>query len=606
MIILGIEEDHNGTAAVMRDGKVIAAISKERLSRKKNDTGYSRITVDKCLELAGVTPEEIDVVAVSSLFQNLAWIKIKRMSLFSVSDFIGEQYNYFKPLILENAKIRPLTWKYINVICEEKEISPTDVDEGYDYTQLNEENCLDPHLSKELRIKAITNHLNIDPQKIKFIEHHSCHSYYSYYSSPFRTDTLVITADGIGDGLNATINTAKGNVITRVHHTNNCQIGRIYRYITLLLGMKPFQHEYKVMGLAPYANSHEVERAYKVFSRLFTINGLDWDWNEKPSDLYFHFKEHLEGCRFDGIAGALQKMVEELFVQWVKNAISETGIRQIVFGGGVAMNIKLNKAIAEIPEVENFFVGASSSDESNAIGACYYVMDKYCEEKGISKTDHIQSMKDSYLGTEITSQDVEKAIDNCGVRDKYLVEKGVSKRRIAEELAQGKVVGLCWGRMEFGARALGNRSIIADPSNASIIKKINSQIKFRDFWMPFTPSILYERAEDYLVNPKKIYSPFMTIGFDSTPKAQNDIIAGLHPSDLTARPQMVKKEVNPNYYDLIHEFQDITGIGGVLNTSLNLHGLPIVCSPEDAIEVMEGSQLDMMYFGDLLLSRKLT
>lgn len=363
--------------------------------------------------------------------------------------------------------------------------------------------------------------------------------------------------------------------------------------------MKPLEHEYKVMGLAPYANAKELARAYPVFDELMRVEGLEFRWNKKPKDLYFHFKDKLEGCRFDGIAGALQKVVEELTVQWVKNAIQRTGIRQVVFAGGLAMNIKLNMVIASMPEVTNLFVGPNPTDESNAIGVCYYITNEYYKQKR-----KMAPMEHSYYGSNITNYGVIKAIDENNIRNKYRIIQGVTNKSIAQYLTKGKTIGICRGRMEFGARALGNRSILANPSDSNIVRKINDQIKFRDFFMPFTPSILYERANDYLINPKNIASPFMTIGFDSTPLARKELIAAMHPADFTIRPQIIKKEVNPDYYDLIKEFEKLTGIGGVLNTSLNLHGYPIVRSPKDAIEVMENSELDMMYFGDILMMRK--
>ncbi len=599
MIILGIEEGHNSTAAIMKDGKIVAAVSRERLSRKKNDTGYSKQAVEKCLELAGISPDQIDKVAFSTLHTNMAWLRIKKMCTYSINDHVREQHEYFKPLLIDKKPVNE--WEHIKGIEERKGVQEMD----YDFSLMNENNFSDPNLSKKMRTVATTRHLNISPEKVEFIDHHECHSNYAYFSSPFRADTLILTADGFGDGLNATVSVARDNKITRIFQTDNCQIARIYRYITLLLGMKPFEHEYKVMGLAPYSNVKELERAYEVFSELMKVEGLEFQWNKKPSDLYFHFKEKLEGCRFDGIAGALQKMVEEIFVQWIRNAINRTGIRRVVFSGGVAMNIKLNMAISNMPEVEEFFVSASPADESNALGACYRMMSKHCEDNNIEKST-IQPLRDAYLGPDITEASILSALQETGAADRYEVLRNIDHRYIAERLVEGKVVGICRGRMEFGARALGNRSILANPANPHIIQKINSQIKFRDFWMPFTPSILHERVNDYVVNPKNLYSPFMTLGFDSTPLGRKEILASLHPADLTARPQMVKKEINPQYYDLIKEFEKLTGIGAVLNTSLNIHGSPVVCSAQDAIEVMDNSKLDMMYFGDLLLIRRET
>lgn len=594
MIVLGLEQGHNGTACLMKDGKILAVLSKERFSRKKNDLGYPREEIDWCLNYAGIKPDQIDVVAESTINEDMMWLMLKRESDFSIEEYVREQHEYFKPLLIEKQKpANQLKWEYFKKLETTRGIKET----NYDRSMLSERNFTDSKLSMRIKTKTILEHLKIDPKKIRFVDHHTCHAHFAYFSSPFRTQTMVLTADAFGDGLNATVSIAKGNNIKRIASTNNCQLARIYRYITLLLGMKPLEHEYKVMGLAPYSDSKELDKSYKIFSELMKVEGLEFKWNKKPNDLYFHFKERLEGCRFDGIAGAVQKMVEEIMVQWVRNAIQRTGIRQVVFGGGLAMNIKLNMIIANMPEVTSLFVGPNPSDESNAIGVCYYIANNHFKQK-----KKMFPMDHAYFGPEYNQEKILRMIGNKP--DKYNLLQGISNKFIAQKLAEGKTVGICRGRMEFGARALGNRSILANPSDIHIIKKINNQIKFRNFWMPFTPSILQERAKDYLVNPKNIDSSFMTIGFDSTPLARKDLIAAIHPADFTVRPQIVTQEVNPQYYDLIKEFEKLTGIGGVLNTSLNLHGSPMVCSPKDAVEVMDNSELDMMYFGDILLIRK--
>ena len=212
-------------------------------------------------------------------------------------------------------------------------------------------------------------------------------------------------------------------------------------------------------------------------------------------------------------------------------------------------------------------------------------------------------MTHAYLGPQATPLEVRRAIAKARLTSGYRVRAKITHRYIARKLAAGKIIGICRGRMEFGARALGNRSILADPSPPDIVSKLNHSIKFRDFWMPFTPSVLYEKASDYMVNPKHLYLPYMTVGLNTTPKGRRCLAAAIHPADLTARPQMVKREVSPDYYDLIKEFNRLTGIGAVLNTSFNLHGLPIVNTPEDALFTFKNSGLDMLYFGDLCVER---
>ena len=194
-------------------------------------------------------------------------------------------------------------------------------------------------------------------------------------------------------------------------------------------------------------------------------------------------------------------------------------------------------------------------------------------------------------------------MDHRRIEKKYTVFKNIDNKFLAKKLADGIIIGRFKDRMEFGARSLGNRAILADPRSISSVEKINEKIKSRDFWMPFAPTILSERMKDYAVNPKNIKSPFMTIGFESTPKAVLEIPGGLHPSDKTMRPQILSKIDNPDYYDLILEFQKITGVGALLNTSFNLHGLPIVGSPDDALNVFEKSDIDGMVLNDIYIEK---
>jgi len=258
--------------------------------------------------------------------------------------------------------------------------------------------------------------------------------------------------------------------------------------------------------------------------------------------------------------------------------------------------------LSQLPQVTKLFISPSPADESNAIGACYFAFVRYCQRHYLN-SHIIAPITHAYLGPSYSPAQVRQAVTKARLTSAYRVRAKVTHRYIARKLAAGKIVGLCRGRMEFGARALGNRSILADPSHPDIVRKLNHSIKFRDFWMPFTPSVLYEKASDYMINPKHLYLPYMTVGLDTTPKGHRCLAAAIHPADLTARPQMVKREVNPDYYDLITQFHRLTGIGAVLNTSFNLHGFPIVNTPEDALFTFKNSGLDMLYFGDLCVER---
>ena len=412
--------------------------------------------------------------------------------------------------------------------------------------------------------------------------------------SPFREkDTLVFTLDGIGEGINGTISIVKNDTIEEVYRTGEANLGRLWKYITLLLAMKPDEHEFKVMGMAPYANEKYANEVLKIFEDNYQyIDGFDFKYRNRPKDIYFFFRKLLEGKRFDSIAGGLQLYTEKLVTKWIKNAIEITGIPRIVFSGGVAMNIKLNKEIAGMKEVKEFYVAPSAADESLALGVFY---------KYFGKED-TPPLANLYLGPKYKREQILEVVSKY--KDKYIVQEHITNKQVANFLADGYVIARFDGRMEFGARSLGNRSILGDPSKSDVVKKINSQIKSRDFWMPFTATILDTRELDYIVNPKGISCPYMTIAFDTTELARNHLKAAIHPYDYTARPQILSEKNNPGYYQLIKEFENITGIGGLLNTSLNLHGYPVVCSPEDAMETFVNSKLDMLLMGDILIKRE--
>lgn len=600
MKILGISEGHNCTAALMIDGQIMACASEERFSRLKNDVGYPQKAIDFCLNYAGITALDLDLVAFSNTELEMFWDGgVRNESLLSVDDHIYEQHEYYEKLLIQGEPIEEIMPQYMEKLVQRKGLKSY-----YDFSKISFKDLLDPQIHFAIRKKALLNHLNIAEEKIKFIDHHECHAYYAYFSNRHRSDnTLIMTMDSSGDrGVNATLNLARDGKIEKIFETNNFQWARIYKYITLLLGMKPHEHEYKVMGLAPYGNIKEINKSYPIFNEIQKVNGLEFEWVKTPKDLYFYFRELLEGHRFDGIAGALQKKLEELVSEWLSNALKMTGVKNVVFGGGLAMNIKLNLTLSKLPNVETFYVPPSPADESNAIGACYRAYYDYYKESGQSSLN-ILPLADAYLGPEFDSKGLLRLIEQ-NYKNKYEIIPDMNDYKIAKMIVDGKIIARCIGRMEFGARALGNRSILADPSKLSSVKKINNTIKHRDFWMPFTPSILEDAADRYLVNEKKFTADYMTLGFETKEAAHSHLCAALHSEDLTARPQIVRKDQNPLYYNLIKEFYNLTGIGGILNTSLNLHGHPIVNTAEDLLFVLDNSDLEYVYIDSHLVRKK--
>ncbi len=574
------------SAALIKDGKLIAAVCEERFTRNKNEMGYPVKSIEYCLEEAKLDKSEIDYV-VSATHNLPAFNEVtKRYPKFSIEDYIKENDEYWKPLLFQN-----IDNDYFSIFPKMK-------NEFYDFSFLETETDKTKwnELFKIERQKNIMKEFGISEKQIRFIDHHTCHAAYAYFMSPFRDDVLILTADAFGDGVNCTISIGSDNKFETKFSSPNNNLARLYKYITLLLGMKPNEHEYKVMGLAPYATDYIIKKPLEIFSSTQFVNDLEFEYKNKPTDHYFWFKDKLEGCRFDGIAGALQRYVEDMMKEWVTNAVRKFQKKSVVFSGGLAMNIKVNKVISEISDIEKFFVAGGGGDESLSIGAALFFASEIDEKNRFHTPIH------DYHGPSIDSIDVEKILLEKEFSD-FQVKK-TDNYELAELLAQDYIISRCKGRAEFGPRALGNRSILANPGNIDNLRKINEKIKFRDFWMPFTPSLLIETAERYIINPKKILSPYMTIAFDCTEIGKRDLIAAIHPADNTARPQFVDKKYNQDYHDLISKFEEKTGIGGLLNTSMNLHGEPIVGNSRDALHTLVNSDLDAVLIDNLLVTRK--
>jgi len=596
MKILGVNEGHHASACLLIDGEVVACISEERLTRKKNDCGWPSRAIQYCLAFGKIGPQELDQVGIATLTLNPVEVKIKRSHTYKIRDYLVENERIWKPLLVEKRQVD--TYE----VFKELEVFGQDQGLPYDFSFLEE--CVDAGQRLErFKVERRRNaqaQLGIPAERIVFLDHHVCHAAYAYFSSPIRERAVVITADGWGDGANGSIGIAEGNKLEIVHRTDRNDLARIYRWTTLLLGMKPNEHEFKVMGLAPYAKEPILAGPYEIYKRTLAVDGIDFKYREKPTDMYYWFKERFEGCRFDGIAGGLQRFTEELMCEWVANIVRQFQAAKVVMSGGLSLNVKANMKLGELEGLEQLWVPPGAGDMSLSLGAAYQL----AASRNAAAAAPIKGFAHAYLGVEYGNDEVRRAIEQRRIAARYSVVEGVDHRTVARHLAEGKVVARLCGRMEFGERALGNRSILANPRNHQVVQLINEKIKNRDFWMPFAPSILAECAPDYLVNPKNLPAPFMTVAFESTPLAHEHLAAALHPYDKTVRPQLVSAAANPEYHALIDSFRQSTGIGALLNTSFNLHGEPIVCSPEDGLHTFENSDLDMLLMNDILVARR--
>ena len=588
--VLGIYTGHNATACLLRDGRIIACVSEERFNSIKNYLGFPKKSIGWCLELAKISSKELDLVVLSSSFSAPIHASLEtkeNISMSMLSTFylmVGFVRTSWGRIVFHFPKTRPIgTFLYSIAV---RTIGS--------YTMVRER-------------KFIAKHLNIPVSKIVNFEHHLTHGATAYYSSVYnQSQSLVLTLDAEGDKLCSTVSIFEGNNIKRIASTSReHSLGWIYFYVTKYLGMKPMEHEYKVMGLAPYSKEKDTLKIYEKIKNIIILdpkNPLKFKAKFNTQDTYYYLKREMGGFRFDNIAGAFQKLLEDRMTQWVESAIKKTGIGTVIFSGGVFMNVKANQKIVNLPSVRKCFFMPSAGDESLPIGSCYLGYINLANKLG--KSVKIYPLEDLYLGPSYSNEDIEKILRKGNYFNQYKIEKLKDpENKIAELLSEGKIVARLSGRMEFGARALGNRSILADPRNIDVVRLINDQMKNRDFWMPFAPSILEERAKDYLVNSKDIDSDYMMISFDTTKKGRIDLKAAMHPYDFTIRPQVVKENFNPKYYKLLKEFEKLTGIGGVLNTSFNIHGFPIVLGPKEALYAFQSSGLTHLSVENYLITK---
>lgn len=573
MRILGIHDGHTSTACLVEDGIIKVAVSEERFTKVKGQGGFPILSIQYILSSQNIKPENIDKIALVG--------KIKPLE--SIKEYSGGRQKYF-PLLLKILPFDPrrLIQFYLNYKSKKR--------------------------VNESRLTSGLANTGLATDKVKIFEHHQTHAATAYYLSPFyqrKEKALVITLDGSGDGLSGSVSVVdengKWNRLKEISSFDS--LGIIYSRTTQLLAMRPWEHEYKLMGMAPYTNQEFSEKVCKVFENYLGLTkdglGLENKTRLWGNSLLEEMYSDLRYFRFDSIAGGVQLFHEKITLSFVKNWVSKTGIKNIAVAGGSFMNIKANKLILDLPECGELFVMPSCGDESCAIGAAMQLH----EESKTNEKIRIQELTHLYWGNEYNEKEI---LDTLGKYSDLLTYKKSEniEKEAAVLLSEHKIIARCSGRMEWGARSLGNRAILANPSKSDNLRKLNIAIKMRDFWMPFAPSILWEMRKDYAVFNKEADSFFMTLGFDSTAKAQEQMIAALHPYDFSMRPQFVKKEHNPSYHKLISEFKEITGIGGLLNTSFNLHGMPIVNTPDDAIYTLLNSELDFVILENFLVWKK--
>jgi carbamoyltransferase len=551
--------NHDPSAALFEDGELIFGVEEERYTRQKHAVSvFPEQSIRACLSHGELEMMDLERVLIP----------------YDPALITGSYYETFKDLVgsVRNGSVHERLYDFVSTFEESLEMR------------------LYPGHEIENRLGRIGS--PVPP--IKFLEHHRCHAASAFHPTDF-DEAIVLTIDGKGEYDSTVVWHATQNGLRRVRtYENPNSLGKYYRAFTAYLGFRPMNGEGKVMGLAPYGEeSPEIEqklREVMTFGVDYDVTGLieSPDKVSYIEDLFDVDRksntEHYEQFYKD-LAFTVQKLLEETVTEIAERYLREFSLSTIGLAGGVALNCAMNRKVRELECVDDIFIQPVSSDAGLALGAGWLTK---------PPTD-VAPMQEVYLGESSTNADIGDQFTN----KKFEYEKvDEIERIIASQLADGALVGWFQGRQEMGPRALGNRSILADPRTEESRDRVNKYVKHREEWRPFAPSFLESKAEDYLVNATQ--SPFMIDTFETVPEKREEIEAVLHPANKTTRPQTVREEQNPRYFKLISEFEKITGVPCVLNTSFNDHGEPIVTTPKHAVQDFFTMGLDVLAIGDYL------
>ncbi|MBX3341317.1 MAG: hypothetical protein KF711_06990 [Nitrospira sp.] len=590
MLMLGINEGFEASVVLCRDGTILFAVQEERLTREKGTIGFPTQAVLHCIKQYDLSAYNLHHVCLSNLCSPKSETRNELLLEYARRGRSGRELLHMSDLSGSVVRLAGMLPGSIENRMR-----------GWQATRRGATNN-----------RMITEHLarcGLDGIPVSRFHHHSNHAASAYYGlrKNWHERHLVFTLDGGGDDACAHVYMAENGALRLLASTpTGHSLGNVYAAVTHMLGMRPHEHEYKVMGLAPYADPEQAGLQAQTFARYLDLDPANLlrfrrTIPERTSAILPRLLQDFRLVRFDLIAAGLQRFTEDLLVRWIAAAMASTGVRKVLGAGGVFMNVKANQHIAELPGLEYFDVFPSCGDETLPFGAVWQCHVRHGGALDDIRFDHL------YLGPD-AGTDVSEARARYGQMVEFQ-ELDDPELRTAELLAQGRIVARCSGRMEFGARALGNRSILADPSRPSVVQTINRLIKQRDFWMPFAPAVLGERAGQYVHIPLSLpqvrISPHMMHAFHTT-EQRAELAAAVHCADATARAQMVWKELTPSFYRLIEAFGRLTGRWVVLNTSFNLHGFPIVGGACDAIDVFLKSGLDDLVVDRWLIRKRET
>ncbi len=593
MRILGISAFyHDSAAAVVEDGEIIAAAQEERFSRKKHDSRFPRHAIDYCLEAAGAAPQDIDFVA----FYDKPFVKFERLL---------ETYIAFAPRGFQSFKMSLPLW-------------------------LREKLFQKSLLLKEMKAYSA----DVDwAKRLLFAEHHFSHAASAFYPSPFK-EAIVLTMDGVGEWATTSVAFGSDNQLTmqrelRFPHS----LGLLYSAFTYYTGFKVNSGEYKLMGLAPYGAPKYADLILDNLIDLkpdgtFRLDQSYFDYctglrmtNAKFDELFggpARKPEELLTQRHMDIAASIQAVTEEIVLRLTRALAKETGARNLCLAGGVALNCVANGKLLRDGSFDQIWIQPAAGDAGGALGAAlagYY----HYKKNSRSLNGGGDAMRGSYLGPSFPQAEIERRLHAVGARFVPMAE-GELIEAAARDLAGEKAVGWFQGRMEFGPRALGGRSILGDPRSDTMQKTLNLKIKYRESFRPFAPSVLREDVADWFELEGD--SPYMLLVADVAEKhrhamtAEQQALFGIDklnvprsaiPAvthvDYSARIQTVHQETNPRYHALLSAFKRMTACPVLVNTSFNVRGEPIVCTPEDAFGCFMGTEMDTLVIGDCYLRK---
>lgn len=604
MNILGISAFyHDSAAALLVDGKLVAAAQEERFTRKKHDPNFPKNAVIYCLEEAGIELEDVHSV----VFYDKPFLKFERLL---------ETYYKNAPKGLRSFITAMPIW-------------------------MKEKMFLKRLIRESL---AEIGFFDAEKQDLLFPEHHLSHAASAFYPSPFE-EAAILTIDGVGEWATASICYGKGNQITilnELHFPHS--VGLLYSAFTYFLGFKVNSGEYKLMGLAPYGRpEHEKTKAYIeiIQDKLCQIHD---DGSITLDSSYFNYETGLEMVHDDkwtalfgfekrkseapieqhhcDLAYAIQEVTEQIVLKMATQAKRLTGSNYLCLAGGVALNCVANGKLLAAGLFDRIFIQPAAGDAGGAVGAAFAAWHIHAGKERIPSAEE-DGMSGAYLGPEFDDSSIEKIIKKFKAEASYYTDYSALADATAEQIANEKAVGWFQGRMEFGPRALGNRSILGDPRSAETQKKLNLQIKYRESFRPFAPSVLEEDCATYF-DLEKQNSPYMLLvqqvaktqlkelpaNYANLPlKDKLYVVRSTIPSithvDCSARIQTVSHKTNPRYHTLIEAFKKKTGIGLVVNTSFNVRGEPIVCTPEDAYRCFMRTEMDVLVLGNYLFLKEL-